>query len=136
MAAVGVGSSGSRQMVHTETRSPIEVIIARVVYYVFAVIEILIGLRFILRLLGANRDAGFVAFIYTVSSFFMAPFNAVFKTQVSSGAAFEGSALVALAVYALVAWGIVSLVRAVSPRRSSETVERVESSEDTTTREN
>jgi hypothetical protein len=31
----------------------------------------------------------------------------------------------------VIAWGIVSLIRAVSPRRSSETVERVEKSEDT-----
>jgi uncharacterized membrane protein len=132
MATVDAGSSASRKMVHTETRSPLEVILARVVYYVFGVIEALIAVRFVLRLLGANRDAGFVAFIYSFSSIFMAPFEAVFKTQSSAGAAFEGSALLALAVYALLAWGIVMLVRAVSPRRSSETVERVEKNEDTT----
>lgn len=132
MATVDAGSSGSRRVVHTETRTPIELILARVVYYVFGVIEVLIAVRFVLRLLGANRDAGFVAFIYSFSSIFMAPFVAVFKTQTGAGAAFEGSALVALAVYALVAWGIVTLVRVVSPRRSSETVERVEKKEDTT----
>ena len=98
----------------------------------FGVIDVLIAARFLLRLLAANREAGFVAFIYSVTAPFMAPFEAVFKTQTSSGAAFEGSALLAIAVYALIAWGIVTLIRAVSPRRSSETVERVEKSEDMT----
>jgi len=132
MANVGSASSAVRQQVHTESRSPIEVILARVVYYVFGVIEVIIAARFVLLLLGANRDAGFVAFIYGFSGLFMAPFAAVFKTSTASGAVFEWSALLALAVYALIAWGIVALIRAVSPRSSSETVERVEQNEDTT----
>jgi hypothetical protein len=132
MASVDTGASASRQMIHTETRSPIEVILARLVYYVFGAIEILIAARFMLLLFGANAKAGFVAFVYGLSAPFMAPFTAVFKTQTAAGATFEWSALVALAVYALAGWGIVTLVNAVSPRRSSETVERVEQSEDTT----
>ena len=133
MVEVDSGSSARRQQVHTETRSPIEVIIARVVSYVFGVVEVLIAIRFVLLLLGANPAAGFVAFIYSVSGIFMAPFVAVFQTQTAAGATFEWSALVALAVYALIAWGIVTLITAVTPRRSSETVERVEQNEDTTT---
>ena len=133
MANVEAGSSARRQQVHTEVRAPLEVILARVVSYVFGVIEVLIALRFALLLFGANAAAGFVAFIYGASSPFMAPFNAVFQTQTAAGATFEWSALVALAVYALIAWGIVALIGAVSPRRSSETVERVEQNEDTTT---
>ncbi len=131
MAPVDTGSSAHTQMVHTETRAPAEVVWSRLVYYVFGVIEVLIAARFVLRLLGANPDTGFVSLIHTASGFFMIPFNAVFKTQTTGGAAFEGSALVALAVYALIAWGIVSLIRAASPRRSSETVERVEKTQDT-----
>jgi hypothetical protein len=127
------GSSARRQQVHTETRAPVEVILARVVSYVFGVIEVLIGVRFVLLLFGANAAAGFVAFIYGFSQLFMAPFNAVFPTSTAAGATFEWSALVALAVYALIAWGIVALIGAVTPRRSSETVERVEQSDDTST---
>jgi hypothetical protein len=133
VADVESGSSARRQQVHTETRAPVEVIVARVVSYAFGVIEVFIAIRFALLLFGANPAAGFVAFIYGVSSVFMAPFNAVFQTSTAAGATFEWSALVALGVYALVAWGIVALIGAVSPRRSSETVERVERNEDTTT---
>jgi len=103
----------------------------RVVYYILGVIEVFLALRFVLRMLGANAETAFVQFIYSVSAVFMAPFSAIFKTTVTEGAKFEWSILVAMAVYALVAWGIVALINVISPRRSSQTVERVEQSEDT-----
>jgi len=127
-------SSAYRQQIHTEARSPIEVVLARVVYYLFGVVEVVIAARFVLMLFGANPDAGFVAFVYRISGIFMAPFIAVFKTQTAGGATFEWSALVALAVYALVGWGIVRLIETVTPRSSSQTVERVEQSEDVAAR--
>jgi len=123
------GSTASidhRSQVHTEVRRPIEAVVSRVVMFVFGVIEVLIAIRFVFLLLGANAEAGFVKFVHGLSGVFMAPFNTIFKTQSVSGATFEWSALVAIAVYALIAWGIVALVRAASPRRHSETVERVE----------
>jgi hypothetical protein len=134
MANVDAGSSAHRQVVHTEMHSPIEVVAGRIVYYVLGVIEVLLALRFVLRMLGANAHAGFVQFIYSVSAIFMAPFSAIFKTTATSGVKLEWSILVAMIVYALIAWGIVALIGAVSPRRSSETVERVEESEDMTAR--
>lgn len=135
MARVESGSKARRQLVHTETRSPVEVVLARVVSFVFGAIEILIAMRFVLLLLGANAATGFVSFIYDLSSIFMAPFNAVLETTTTSGAMFEWSALVALAVYALIGWGLVKLIYALSPRRSSQTVERVEESEDAQTQQ-
>lgn len=125
-------STGSRSQVHTEVRAPIEAVISRVVWFVFAVIEVLIAIRFVLALLGANAQAGFVRLIYAVTNIFMAPFNSIFSTREVSGATFEWSALVAIAVYALVAWGLTALITAVSPRERSATVERVETEEDVT----
>jgi hypothetical protein len=127
MLNVNSASTDRRSQVHTEVRSPIEAILGRLVWFVFGVIEVLIAIRFVLRLLGANSRAGFVQLVYGVSGFFMAPFNSIFGTQRVSGAVFEWSALVAIAIYALIAWGIVMLIRAVSPRRHAQTVERVES---------
>ena len=127
------GSTASidhRSQVHTEVRRPLEAVLSRVVMFVFGVIEVFIAIRFVLTLLGANAEAGFVKFIYAVSDVFMAPFNAIFNTQTVEGATFEWSALVAIAVYALIAWGLVALIRAVSPRRHSETVARVEKQDD------
>ena len=126
-------STDQRSQVHTEVRAPIEVVFSRVVMYVFGAIEVLIAIRFVLELLGANAEAGFVKFIYGFSGVFMAPFNAILGTAKVAGATFEWSALLAIAVYALIAWGIVALIRAVNPRDRSETVERVQKDEDVTT---
>jgi len=120
-------ASVNRSQVHTEVRSPIESVLARVVWFVFGAIEILIAIRFVLMLLGANAEAGFVQFVYTLSGVFMIPFNAIFgTTDTVGGATIEWSALVAIAVYALIAWGLVALIGAVSPREHAQTVERVE----------
>jgi len=123
-------ASVNRNQIHTEVRSPIETVLARVVWFVFGAIEILLAIRFVLTLLGANAEAGFVRFIYAVSDVFMAPFNAIFSTDRVAGATFEWSALVAIAVYALVAWGLVALIGVLSPRQHAQTVERVETDED------
>lgn len=130
MLNANTSSSDRRSQVHTEVRAPVEAVVTRVVWFVFGVIEVLIAIRFVLELLSANGAAGFVQFIYGLSGVFMAPFIAILGTQRVSGATFEWSALLAIAVYALVAWGVVALIRAVNPRDRSETVERVEKDDD------
>ena len=127
MLSTNATSTDRHSQVHTEVRMPIEAVVANIIWFIFGVIEVLIAIRFVFLLLGANPAAGFVSMIYGVSGIFMAPFVAIFRTQqVATGTLFEWSALVAIAVYALAAWGIVALIFAVSPRASSETVERVE----------
>jgi len=130
MKNANTASSDRRSQVHTEVRAPIESVVARVVWFVFGVIEVLIAIRFVLKLLGANVAAGFVQFVYGLSGVFMAPFSTIFGAPRVSGSIFEWSALVAIAIYALIAWGIVALIRAVNPRDRSETVERVEKDDD------
>jgi hypothetical protein len=123
-------SSDHRTQVHTEVRAPGEAIATRVIWFIFAVVEVLLAIRFVLKLIGANSEAGFVQLINGVSGVFMAPFVAILGSQRVAGATFEWSALIAIAVYALIAWGLVSLIAAVSPRSQAETVQRVESDED------
>ena len=86
-----------------------------VVYFILGILEILLAFRFVLKLTGANPSSGFVDFIYSVSRIFVLPFNGIFHTSLAQGAettsVFEPSTLVALIVYALVAWGIVKLIK-------------------------
>jgi uncharacterized protein YggT (Ycf19 family) len=91
--------------------------LSRLVWVVFGAIEVVIAIRFVLELLGANAQSGFVRLVYTVSDIFMAPFNAIFATQRVSGVRIEWSALVAILVYSLIAWGLVALIRALTLRR-------------------
>jgi hypothetical protein len=83
---------------------------ARLVYFVFGVIIAFIVLRMIFQLLAANQSSAFVDFIYTVSGFFVAPFFGIFGYQPTYGASvFEISSLVAIVIYALIAWGLGTL---------------------------
>ncbi|MDD4297741.1 MAG: YggT family protein, partial [Ruminiclostridium sp.] len=44
-----------------------------VIYYVLGLLEIMLGLRFIFMLLGANPRSGFTSFLYSVTGIFIAP---------------------------------------------------------------
>ncbi len=94
--------------------------VVRIVYFVFGVIEVLLALRFVLKLLGANPGAGFVNAIYAVSGVFNAPFAGIFSNSTTKGAettaVFEPSSLIAILVYTLIAYGIVKLLMATSKR--------------------
>lgn len=128
MAEVHAGSRGrtERAVVHSERRRPTEAIIINIVYFIFGTIAVILGLRFVLRLLGANAETGFVQMVYGIAAPFMAPFEAVFATPQVEGAVLDWSVLLAIAVYALIAWGIASLIRAATPRRAVDTVEQTE----------
>lgn len=92
-------------------RAPGNAVAARVVWLIAGVIMGLLTIRFLLSLLGANRNNGFADFIYTISYPFAAPFFGLFGYDVTYGRArFEGETLVAIAVYALVAWLIAKAV--------------------------
>ena len=82
----------------------------RYVWYFFYVIEALLGLRLILRLLGANPGAAFTDLVYGLSGIFVAPFRYVFATPSAGGSALEIGTILAMIVYWLIAWGIVKFV--------------------------
>lgn len=81
----------------------------QIVWYVLGLIETLLAFRVILKLLAANPEAGFSAFIYAITYVFAAPFLTVFKTVYVANSVFEWTTLLAMAVYAIVAYGIVHL---------------------------
>ena len=64
-----------------------------------------------LALLGANPSNPFASFIYSISYPFVAPFFTLFSYNFRYGISqFEAYTLVAVAVYALIAWGIARLI--------------------------
>lgn len=88
--------------------------ITTIVYFLLGVLEVILGLRFIFRLLGANQGNDFITFLYNLSHVFVGPFNGIFNDQtIGSKSVFELSTLVAMLIYALIAWGLVSLCRVV-----------------------
>ncbi|HET9098393.1 MAG TPA: hypothetical protein VFN51_02135 [Candidatus Saccharimonadales bacterium] len=92
-------------------------VLARIIWFIAGVIIALLAFRFVFVLLGANSGNGFVDFIYNVSHPFAAPFFGIFSYNVRYGVSrFEFSSLVAMAVYALIAYGLARLVTIRNPR--------------------
>jgi hypothetical protein len=79
-----------------------------VISIIFGFIELLVGLRFVFLLLGANPATAIVSWVYSWSAPFIAPFAGILgqPTTAPSGAVvqgvFEPSSLIALIIYAAV----------------------------------
>ena len=84
--------------------------ISAIIYAIGGFIEIIIGLRFLFRLLGADPGAGFVRLIYDWSTPLVAPFAGIFGQEatilsnagVVTASVFDWTALIALLVYGLI----------------------------------
>lgn len=84
---------------------------ARIIWFVAGVILTLLAFRFVLTLLGANPGNAFADFIYDTSHPLVQPFFGLFSYDLAYGVSrFEIFTLVAMAVYAIIAWGLARLV--------------------------
>ena len=117
--ATGIDDSGAAveeqtRQVHTESGVDGKTTAQNIVWYILGFIEILLALRFILKVLGANPSSSFVNLIYSITKVLTAPFDSIFgvssTTAGTTHSVFEPSILVAAAVYALIAWGITKLI--------------------------
>ena len=97
-------------------RKKIEVIRAnQVIWYLLAIIEILLVFRFTLEIAGANPYSGFANFIYSLSYPFVYPFRGVFGTIASGRSVFEWSIFVAAAFYFVLAYILSRLMQIIYP---------------------
>jgi hypothetical protein len=81
--------------------------IRRIVVLVFGLIQLVIGLRFVLLLLDAREANGLVSGILNLSQLFVAPFDGILRTDAlhAAGSTFDVTALVAL-----VGWTILEFI--------------------------
>jgi YggT family protein len=86
--------------------------VSQVIWLLVCVIEGLIGLRVILKLIGANPDNDFARFSYNVAALFMGPFFGLTGSPSSGGMVLEVPSLIAMVLYGLLGWLI---VRAILP---------------------
>ena len=86
------------------------VTLGRLVWLLFGFIEALIGLRIVLKLIAANPASPFAALVYFISDIFVWPFAGLVATPAAGGMVFEISSIIAMFVYALLAWGLVELI--------------------------
>jgi YggT family protein len=98
--------------------------VTRIIWTVLGLLEILLGLRFVLKLIAANPNSGFAVFIYGITAPFIAPFALLVGTPTSGGMILEMTTLIAMAVYALFFWVVVRVIPIVADRPSARTVTR------------
>jgi len=82
-----------------------------VIWWIVGFVDVVLIIRFLLKLLGGSTVSGFVRFMYDVTQFMVAPFHGIFNTAVQGRSILEPESLVAIAIYSLIGWGIVSLIR-------------------------
>jgi len=83
--------------------------VTQLIYLIFGIIEGLIAIRFVLKALGANPNAGFAEFIYGITYPLILPFIGLFGNPQAQGSILETNSLVALIVYALLGWLLAKL---------------------------
>ncbi len=97
---------------------------ARILYFIMGVLEVLLALRFLFRIINAETTNGLVNFIYKFTAPFVTPFNGIFNDQtLQRGSIIEISTLLAMALYAILTYGIIQLLYLLfTPNRSSRAV--------------
>ena len=92
--------------------------VERVVWFIVALIDSLIAIRFFMKLLAASYSADFVRFMYGITAPLVAPFRGIFQVSGSGNYVLEPESLIAIAIYFLIGWAIVALIRIMrTPRR-------------------
>ena len=82
----------------------------QVVWLFVGIVDVLIGMRVLLKLIGANPVNDFASFIYNFAGVFLAPFFGLVGSPSSGGMVLELPSLVAMLVYGLLGWAIVSVL--------------------------
>lgn len=101
------GATNVQRETVSSTHRPDGAIVAqRVVWYIAGFIITFLLLQVVLLLLGANQGNFFVDLVYAVGGFFAAPFSGIFGSPTYGESFFDSAAVVAMVVYALLAWGI------------------------------
>lgn len=76
----------------------------RTIRYIFMVIEIVLALRFFLKLVGANPASPFGIFLYGITDPLAAPFESLLANPTIGSGEVEFTTLLALVVYPVFGW--------------------------------
>ena len=100
----------------------------QVIWYILAVVEILLGFRFFLKALSANPFSGFTTFINSLTHPLTLPFQGIFGASIQGIYVIEWSTLFAMIVYLLLAFGLVELFQFIKPVTKEEVEQTVDQS--------
>ena len=82
----------------------------QIIWLLLGILEALLVLRFGLKLIGANPASPIAVFIYGFTGLFLFPFTNLVGTPAVGSYVLEFSTVIAMMVYALIAWAIERIV--------------------------
>ena len=83
---------------------------SQLIWLLAGLFEALLALRVFLKLIGANAASPFAHLLYGFTGVFLAPFAGLTGTPASGGMVLEISTVIAMLVYALLAWVVERLI--------------------------
>jgi uncharacterized protein YggT (Ycf19 family) len=86
------------------------------VYLLFGIIDGMLLIRLLLKLMAANVNVPFAGFVYGFSDIFLTPFRGLLATWVSGRSVLELSVVIAILVYALIAYALARLIAIIFSR--------------------
>ena len=92
--------------------------VTRVITLLFTVLEVLLLIRFAMKMLGANPQQALVAGLYAVTEPLVRPFQGIWPQQ-NTPVVFDLPALLAIVFLFLIAALVVALVRAIAGNRTA-----------------
>ena len=82
----------------------------QLVWLLFGILEALLALRIGLKLIGANAASPVAAFLYGFTDLFLWPFAGLVGTPEAGGLVLELTTVIAMVVYALIAWALERII--------------------------
>lgn len=104
--------------------------VTQIVWLFFGAIEALIGIRVVLKLIGANPANWFTALIYGLSQIVLWPFQGLVANPAFQNMTLEVTSLIAMLVYALFGWLLVRLIWVLFSRTPTSQVTTYDRDED------
>lgn len=104
-------------------------VLQRITQFLWTLVGILVGLlglRILLKLIGANEQNGFVRFVYDLTELFVAPFVGIAENPTSGSLELDIAAIIAIVVYLLAAWAVIRLLWVFFARSGARAVSRAE----------
>ncbi len=82
----------------------------QLIWLLLGLLEAVLALRVVFKLIGVNAANPFASLLYTLTDLFVAPFASLVGAPSAGGSVLEISTIIAMIVYALIAWALERIV--------------------------